>query len=894
MKRKALYKEFYMEIKTSLNRFFSIFFIVALGVAFFAGLRATEPDMRLTGDYYYDSSSLMDIRVLSTLGLTKEDAAAIAQVDGVAQVEPAYSTHALCEINGNEMVVEVMSATDQLNKLVLSQGRMPEEAGEVLADDFFIINTGYKIGDKLRLYSGTEQALTDTLTQEEFTIVGIGSSSYYMSYQRGTASIGNGDVSSFLVVLPEVFRQEVYTTVYVAVEGAQDMTVYTEEYNKRVEKVLENIKTIADDRCIARYHEIYLPAKEEIEDTRAELAAAKEEAENELKTQMGKLQAAGLSEDQLQAAVAQLEEGRAKAQAEFEQAERKLSDSEAELAQLEMPEWYVLSRDSIEAYVEFGQNADRIGAISDVFPVIFFLVAALISLTTMTRMVEEERTLIGILKALGYSKGAIAMKYLLYAFFATVGGSIFGAALGLKLLPTVIINAYRMLYRSLPSPITPFDLYYAGLAAILALICVEAATLFACYRELQSKPAQLMRPEAPKAGKRVWLERLPFLWKHLSFLWKATVRNLMRYKKRFYMTVFGIGGCMALLLVGYGLKDSIFVIFTRQFHEIQTYDAIVSIDSKAAAEQIEALEAELKSIETITETAEIKEINVEITAGNRTKSLTMLVPRDRETFAHYVTLRERAGHKKLTLSDSGVLLTEQFARSLGIKEGDSIRLKEGERQVTVSVAGITENYLSHYVYMTAELYKELFDREAEYNERFLLMAGADRQKALDAGNIILEQPAVTGVFYISYYEDMMSNVLRSLNIVVWVLIISAGALAFVVLYNLNNINITERRRELATLRVLGFYDMELAAYVYRENIILTIIGAAFGVVLGIPLHRYVMNTIEIDMLMFGRNIDPSSFLYGFLLTLFFSALVNYVMFFKLKNINMVESLKSIE
>ncbi len=894
MKRNAIRKEFYMEIRTSLNRFFSIFLIVALGVAFFAGLRATQPDMRLTGDHYYDSSKLMDIRVLSTLGMTKDDVAAISQVDGVSEVEPAFSAHAICDISGYEVVVEVMSATEKLNKIVVSEGRMPSQPDEVLVDDFFITSTGHKIGDKISLSSGTDVPITDTLRAEEFTIVGIGSSSYYMSYQRGTAGIGNGDVNSFVVVLPEVFKQKVYSTVYVAAGGAREMTVYTEEYDHRVDEVLNNVKAIAQDRCQKRYAELYDPAKREIDDAKAELTASREKAEDEYKTRLTNLQYAGLNEAQLRAAAMQLEEGRKKAQTEFDHAEKKIAASEAELAKLEAPEWYVLDRDSIEAYVEFGQNADRIGAIGEVFPVIFFLVAALISLTTMTRMVEEERTAIGTMKALGYSKGAIAMKYLLYAFLATLGGSIFGAAVGLKVLPTVIINAYKMLYRSLPSPITPFNLYYAGLAAFLALLCVEFATFFSCSRELHAGPAELMRPEAPKIGKRVFMERLPFLWKHLSFTWKATVRNLMRYKKRFYMTVFGIGGCMALLLVGYGLKDSIFIIYTRQFDEILTYDASVSIDSKAAVDQIDALETELKNISAIHEVADVRNISVEITKDSRTKSLTMFVPKDNGSFEHFVAFRERVGHRRLVLDDSGVLLTEQFAKSLGIKVGDTILLKEGEKQATVEVAGITENYLSHYVYMSSKLYEELYGVKPIYNERFLLMPGAKEQEALEAGNTILEQPAAAGVFYISYYEDMLSNILDSLNIVVWVLIISAGALAFIVLYNLNNINITERRRELATIKVLGFYDNEMAAYVYRENIILTIIGAIFGVVFGILLHRYVITTVEVDLIMFGRNINPGSFVCSTLLTILFSALVNFVMFFKLKKINMVESLKSIE
>ena len=1023
-----------MEIKSSLNRFLSIFMIVALGVAFFAGLRATDPDMRLTADHYYDLSNLMDIRVLSTLGLTDDDVNAIASVDGVKEVEPAYSTHVVCDAQGNELVLEVLSATKRINKITVKEGRMPETASEVLVDDFFITSTGYKLGDKIKVDSGTQEKISDLLSINEFTIVGVGSTSYYLSFQRGSSSIGNGDVNSFVVVLPEVFLQEAYSTVYASVEGAKEITVYTDEYDKQVEEVLNQIEGIADARCQARYDEIYQPASEEIleakqkiqdskakiEDSKEEIASSKkkladsqveieeskkdlanyknklERSEKELKaserriedsvadlkekrttlanaelaaskeyeTNLTKLKQSGLPEPQLSAAMGQLEQGYQRALSEFTKAkaqitdgekeissakakissgkkelaqgkkkiaegeakiidgekeieegkkkisdaekeiadgeqeiaegEIKLTDSEMELAKLEVPIWYVLDRGSIEAYVEFEQNADRIGAIGEVFPAIFFLVAALISLTTMTRMVEEERIEIGTLKALGYSKLSIARKYILYAFLATLGGSLFGAAVGLKVLPSVIITAYMILYRNIPEVITPFNLYYASLATVLALMCVEIATFFACYKELHAKPAQLMRPESPKAGKRVFLERIPFLWKRLNFTWKATIRNLMRYKKRFLMTVFGIGGCMALLLVGFGLKDSIFVIYTRQFDEIMIYDASVSVDNKASDEQREDLEKTMKEWKDIADYNKVATGSVDILFKGESKSLSLYVPEDVSAFEDYIVFREREGHKKLILSNDGVLLTEQIAKKLGIKAGDSIGLKQDKKEVTVEVTGITENYMTHYVYMSPVLYQSLFGHTPEYNELFCLMPGVDQKSELSVGNLLLEKPAAAGIFYTSYYRDLLSNILVSLNIVVWVLIISAGALAFVVLYNLNNININERRRELATLKVLGFYNQETAAYVYRENIILTIIGAGLGAVLGILLHQYVITTVEIDMVMFGRNIDPSSFLYSILLTILFSAFVNFVMYFKLKKIDMVESLKSIE
>lgn len=891
--KKAIRKDFFMEIKTSFNRFLSILLIVALGVAFFAGIRATNPDMRLTADHYFDESNLMDIRVLGTLGLTDKDVAEISKIDGVDEVEAAYSTHVVCDADGNELVLEAMSATSKLNLINVSEGRMPQSENEVLVDEFFITTTGYQLGDHIHLESGTNQPLSDRIKGDDFTIVGIGSTSYYLSFQRGSSDIGDGEVNSFIVLQPELFQMEAYSAVYVSVAEAKDMTAYSQEYDDCVDSVVNNIKKIADKQNQIRYEELYNPAYDKIQQAKQELNSEREKAEEQLKQSKLMLENSGLSELELEASLEKLAAESDKVQEKFEEAEKQIQESEAELVKLKMPKWYVLDRGSIEAYVEFEQNAERIGAIGKVFPVIFYLVAALISLTTMTRMVEEERIEIGTLKALGYSKLTIASKYILYAFIATLVGSLAGAALGLKVLPMIIINAYKMMYPNIPEVITPFNWYYTVLATVFSVLCVGLATFFACYKELLAKPAQLMRPEPPKNGKRVFMERITFLWRRLSFTWKATVRNLMRYKKRFFMTVFGIGGCMALLLVGFGLKDSIFVIYTRQFDEIMLYDASVSIDQEATTEDKAKLQTELDEIEDVS-SIPVKTNVIDITFGEETKEVTMYVPMETSYLKDFIVLRKRTNHEKITLTDDGVILTEQISKKLGIDAGDEIIIHEGDKEASVTVSAITENYMTHYLYMTPELYKELFQEESEYNSFLLSMSELSEKDQMNIGNRLLQLNATTGIDYISNFKNLLENVLVSLNIVIWVLIIAAGALAFIVLYNLNNININERRRELATIKVLGFYNPETAAYIYRENIILTIIGSIVGVFMGIFLHRYVITTVEIDLVMFGRNIDFSSYIYSILLTFFFSAFVNFVMYYKLKKINMVESLKSIE
>ncbi len=850
MRRKALWKDIFMEIKTTWNRFLSIFLIVALGVAFFAGLRATNPDMRLTADQYFDDSRLMDIKVMGTWGLTEEEITAISRVNGVEAVEPMYSTHVVCDVQGNELVLEAMSATNYLNLISVTEGRLPEQAGEVLVDPFFLDSSGYQVGDTIRLMSGTEAELSATLSRDEFVITGVGTTAYYLSFQRGSTTIGSGDVDSFIVLLPEVFAQQVYSGAYVAVRGARELTAFTDKYETAVEQTADAIKAIADEYNALRY-------------------------EKQLKMARGAL----------------TEAGERPAAEKSGQAEESFAAAERGLMELKKPEWYVLDRSSIEAYVEYEQNADRIGAIGQVFPAIFFLVAALISLTTMTRMVEEERTQIGTLKALGYSKMSIALKYILYALLATLGGSIAGAIVGLRLLPAVIITAYKILYRNLPGIVTPFNPYYAGLATLFSVFAVGLATFLACYKELKAKPADLMRPAAPKNGKRVLMERAGFLWNRLSFTWKATIRSLFRYKKRFLMTIFGIGGCMALLLVGFGLKDSIFVIYTRQFDEIMLYDSALNVDTKASVQERNELNEALSENPTIGAFAKSLAGPAVISGGGKEERLSLIVFENPEKISDFIVLRSRQTHQNYRLTDEGIILTEQIAGRIGVKAGDTVNVTVKESTAEVKVAAITENYMTHYIYMTPSLYTKLYGEGPEYNQYYLT---AEDNKEKEAENRLLELPAASGIFYVSYLQELLGNVLASLDIVVWVLIIAAGALAFVVLYNLNNININERRRELATIKVLGFYDNEVSAYVYRENIILTMLGIIFGLVFGVILHRYVIETVEIEMVMFGRNIDLSSYISSILMTIFFSTFVNFVMFFKLRKINMVESLKSVE
>lgn len=1103
MKMKPTSKDFYMEIRKSPGRFLSILFIVALGVAFFSGIRASEPDMRLTGDAYFDESNLMDIKALSTYGVTQDDVNAISKIDGVEHAEGAYSADFMQIVDKKQKVLHVISLQDEMNQVKLSDGRMPQKAGECLADQ----DAGYKVGDTIKLRSGTSDEVIDTLTTDTLKVVGLCSSPMYISYGRGSAMIGTGTISAFVMVPEETFDMDVYTEVYVQVKGAKNEVAFTDGYDKKVEKALDQIEDITDERAEIRKQELVNEAQEKIDEAREELeqgradaaseladAAAKiadaeeqltsgkaqitsgkkqiasakntlskkerelEQAQNQYNAGLAQLQegeaqyeaglaqyeaakpeaeakiqtgreeidkkkqelatapaqlevlkqsVAGLEQKQTEGTITveeaatlkelkenqipqledfiangeqliasgeaeldaaqkqlddtaatlaqtkseldaakaslngvpqqlasgkaqiqsgwteirkqekKLEEGAAEiaeneakvAEAKIEYAngeeeaaqkiaegEQKIADAEAKVQDIEKPTWYVYDRDTLTEYSGYGENAERLGAIGRVFPVLFFLVAALISLTSMTRMVEEQRTAIGTMKALGYSKMSIAKKYLGYALIATAGGSVLGVLIGEKILPYIIVYAYGILYQHITHILIPYQWIYAWMAAAAAIVCTMAATFFACYKELVAQPAVLMRPPAPKNGQRVFLERIKFIWKHLSFTWKSCIRNLTRYKKRFFMTVFGIGGCMGLMLVGYGIKDSCYEIAELQFRDIQMYDGSVYLKEDISDETRQNLLDYMKDDSDISHYMQTSMKNVTLVNGKNKRDAYQVVFSEPKDVKDYFDFHDRKSKEEYTLDDEGVIISEKTGKLLNAKAGDTIEIKDEENgNKKVKIAHICENYMGHYIFFTPSYYEKVYGENSEYNSIFFAGQKGDTQEDYNKiGEDILTQNGALSVSYMRDIEKQLDDMLKSLNLVIIVLIISAGMLAFVVLYNLNTVNITERQRELATLKVLGFYDLEVAQHVYRENVLLTFIGAAVGVVLGKFLHAFIIDTVEVDTAMFGRNINFSSYVYSLLFTILFSLIVNGIMYFKLKKIDMVESLKSIE
>lgn len=799
---KALRKDFYIEVRNTYNRFISLILIVALGVAFYTGVRSTEPDMKLSVDKLYDDSLYMDLMVTTLNGMTQEDINKLKNIEDIETVTGSYEIEAINEAKKTSDVLKIMSITSNVNRISIVKGRKVENKKECVLDALYLENNGYSIGDKIKLKSSNEISLDTQISYTEYKIVGTFTSPMYIQADRGNCSIGNGKIAGIMYVDESVFKRNIYSCAYINIKDSIDKQCYTKEYESLI-----------------------LNAKEKI-----------------LKIN---------------------------------------------------PQYMTIDRNMQSHYVEFEMDAKRVGEIGNIVPVIFFVVAALVSLTTMTRMVEEERTQIGVLKALGYGKLSIASKYIMYGFLATVTGSIIGGIVGSKLLPFIIINAYKIIYKDLSVVVTDTNFFYYGTSVALAMICVIGATILASYKILLSSSANLMRPLAPKEGKKVFLEYIPFIWKKMNFTWKSTIRNLMRYKKRIFMTIFGICGCMSLLMVGFGLKDSISSIVEIQYNQLHKYSEALNYSNNVTIKEREEIDNKLTSDVRIKSFLKVHFTAGEFAYKERKLDGYIYITDDSEKFKDYITLRDAKSKKQIEINNDSVIITKKMSKLLNIYKGDTISIKGNNgNEYKAVVGGIAENYVYHYVFMNMEFYKKIFGNNVEFNQ--ILVNQNSEYKSQNITSDLLKLKGIGSTNSIDTLRTKFSEMLKGLNIIILVIIIAAGGLAFVVLYNLNTINISERMRELATIKVLGFYDKEVSAYVFRENIVLTIVGIIVGYIAGNVLHTIVINTVEVDLVMFGRNIYFSSYLFSTGITLFFSIIINGIMHWKLKKIDMATSLKSVE
>lgn len=829
-------KNLLREIKRTFTKFLSIFAICALGVAFFAGIRAASPDMKEAGDRLYNTYNLSDISVISTSGLTADNIRDLESIEGVQAVRASLFVDAMAKGTGEKeknlrlysMPIKLKSeyaplidlipdySIDaspeyEMNGVEIVSGRMPLNDTEIALD--------YTLEGSLVKQLGDEITLTTSGGTVTLRVVGsIRSPMYISMFERGTSSIGNGTsdgfayasgnaISSLGTKLPVMsLLNTYYTRADIVIADKEGLSAYSDEYEALVNEVTDRI----DDYAA---------------------------------TQSGT--------------------------------------------------WYIQDRSGNPGYSDYSENTDRIAAVGDVFPLIFFIVAALVCLTTMTRMVEEQRIEMGTMKALGYGGWQIAMKYAAYAMSACISGGVVGAIVGFELFPYVIMKAYSIMYY-LGNFETPYRADIALTAIAAMAVCTAAATFSACYASLREVPATLMRPKAPKAGRRVLLERIPFIWKKLSFTSKVTVRNLFRYKKRFFMSVIGIAGSGALLVTAFGLNDSIFGIIEKQFGDIWQMDVQAYVYEAMPLADMQELLNKNPANDDFTSVMFCLDSQMDCENGGKSQSgVHLLGVETAESMANRISLHN--GGTPVTLDDSGVVVTAKLAETLSIKVGDEINMRTGGEDHFMRVIGVADNYVYHYVYITAAYYETVFGKAMQYNGFMGNLKDGLTDETMDAMSTqLLSDSRMYTVRTIESIYDSVWDSLSILNYVVLVLILGSGMLTFVVMLNLTNINIGERMRELATLRVLGFYDKEMYDYIFRENNALSVIGAFVGLLFGKIMHLFVIRTCEVDMVMFVRSAKPLSYVYAFALTIVFSLIVNLLMRPKVRAIDMVESLKSAE
>ncbi len=1137
--KRALLKDSLKQIVKTNKRFISILLMAFMGVGFFAGVRATSPDMKQTLDKYLDNKNMYDINLVSTLGLTEDDINEISQIDGTEKVVGIYSEDVFVKFEDEETVVKCISYEDEINNLQILEGNLPQNIDECVVEYNMNIGKGVKIGDYIEIRENLEDDEEPSFINTKLKVVGIVRSPIYMSRDRGTTTLGSGKVSYFIYGNKNNINSDIYTEIDIAVSGSKEINTLTEDYEKLVETVEDKLNEIKPKREKFRSDEIILEANTKLEDSQKEfdeekanaekkiadaekeiadgkkeikkneqkikdaekelqdgrntaitefanaeaqisasetklaeartaatdgkayLEAKKNEAQqgiaqinagietinttqsdleqnkalaesvllninkidstlnqlNEMlkqdeealknattdeekanliqmieyiKSQIESLNAQkqellsyGIDQEKLnkintgilecqtkkaelekqiqlinseiakgenEIAVAQnqiasgyeqlesskaelakkrnetnqkfidaekeiadgkkkIEEGKKElADGEKEliekkeefntkiaDAERKLIDAREKVNDIENAKWYIWNRYDNAGFNSYSQDCDNIEKLGNVFPIVFFIIATLISLTTMTRMVEEERVQIGTLKALGYNKFQIMSKYIIYSLVASIIGGFLGAIFGLKFFPYVIITMYQMMY-DITDIVIEINKYYMFLGIGLITACIVGATIYTANKELQSTPAEMMRPKSPKPGKRVLLEKIPFIWSKLSFTQKVTVRNMFRYKKKFLLTVVGICGCTALIVAGFGLKDSISGIMDFQYVDIYDYDMMIGLKSTLTNEEKETLIKDLENKDKIEKCIVTYMFAENVKHDNYKQESQIMVIKDTQTIDEIIKLKSLKTEEKLELNENEVIITDKLSQLLNVKVGDEIKIEnQDEEEVSVKISGITEHYISHYVYMTDNLYKKLYGEDVKTNvlfTKYVEFLDEESEKALSKE--LLLNSKIASITLTSYLITTMDETLSAMNFVVYVLIISAGLLAFIVLYNLSNINISERIRELATIKVLGFYDKEVYDYVTREIVLLTIIGIIFGLVFGYILNSFILGTCEIGILRFKKTVLPQSYIIASVITIIFTTIINFITYFTLKKVDMIESLKSVE
>lgn len=874
MKNKTYLKASLREIIYSKGRFISIVLIILLGTLLYVGIKATGPILNHSASQFVDKQELSNLQIISTGGLTKEDEK-LAETVPNAEVESGYQLF-YADSDKNQVVkLYSYDKDNQQNQLIVKSGNLPKKDNEIVLDEK-AKKEGYRLNQMYKIDQ------PDQLKRKNFKIVGFIQSPMYISTEeRGLSNVGNGSVDFFAYLPENNFSSEIKSVIYLRFSNVDGKETYGKAYEKKMNQNIDKVEKLFAERPQERAAEIkaeaekdLLPRKAEVTDNLAKVDAGQKELDQ------------AKAQEELDAQQKELTRNRE----QLVDAQQKISDSEKEISELQTPSYSFNQRADNPGFQEYGDLSERIAAIANVFPIFFFFIAALITFTTMTRMVEENRREIGTLKALGYSRFEISIKYIIYALSAAAIGIVLGSVIGTHTLPRLIfvLSSDRYNFSGVTAFYLPRPIIQASIAFLFASL---GAALLVLFRELHEKPADLLQPKAPKPGKRIFLERLTPIWSRMSFNSKVSYRNLFRYKSRMIMAVIGIAGCAALMVAGVGLKDSLSSVGDKQFGPIIDYDAIVTLKDQPDEAKVNMIFSQNKKLTSelamMNQTVELKQ------KGQANQKLTMMVPKDRQKFKEYLHLKNQG--EKFNLPNDGAVITQKMAELFNLEKGDSLTVHDEDQQTfKVKITNIADNYLGNFLYLSKDYYQQARGKDFKMNSYLLKSKKMTKSEEKELSQKLLSSGQVVNTSFISTQIEAQEQSMDNLDGIVWIFVVLSGLLAFIVLYNLTNINVSERVRELSTIKVLGFYDREVTSYIFRENFVFTILGILFGYGLGIILTKFILDQASMETITFPLVIRLGAYLSSGGLTILFSVIVMVATHFRLRHINMIDALKSNE
>lgn len=906
--KKTYLKSTFRDIRFSLGRFIAIILIIFMGVLLFVGVKSVGPDLTASAQNEIKTNNMSDLQIISTGGLTKDDQKSVEKISG-SQVQLSKGFDYLEKNKKNNLKVYSYSKADKQNKLAVVKGHLPQQQDQVVVDE--VLSSDYPLGSTITLNN-------DSLKKTKFHVVGfVRSPLYIANEERGNTTVGDGQANGFVYIPLKSFATDVYSQMYVTFDDLKEKTYSSSSYKHQLNRHIKKLDKVLEKRRDQRQVELQNfatkksgPAKEKIAVQQEKLTQAKQQLSNGKSqlaqqerqlNQQEEILAAQVGQQQAQQQLVQPRQQLAASKNKLQQQEQQLQQGQQKLTagneklqqqtKISKPTYLTDKRTDMPGFNDYASLSDRIDAIANIFPVFFFFIAILITFTTMTRMITEDRRQIGTLLSLGYTKLETSMKYVLYALLTVIIGTVLGVLVGSKALPPVVFKMTGSMYifQNFSSKFYPFLIWLASVAALVATL---GSVILVLFRDLREKPMNLLVEKAPKAGKRIIMEKITPLWRKLSFTKKITFRNLFRYKSRMILTTFGIAGCTGLMLAGFGLNDSIPAPGTKQFSEINRYQALVTLKSagKDKASQV------LQDDQRVTGKLPVHMEQVTFRQKNSSNQVASLYAvKDPEKLQNYISLNMPGSNKTQVIPKNGAVVSQRLAQAYNLKKGDKLYFEDEKgREYTLKLAKVTENYVGHNVYLSAAYYQKALGKKARLNS-FLVRTKKQNSKQQDQ---LAKKLADTGeVLNTSYTETQRSKLEKSvkgMNSIVIIFIVLSGTLAFVVLYNLTNINISERKRELATFKVLGFFDKEVTMFIVRENIIFTLFGILFGYVIGWFLNWFILVYASSNMMVFPVVIKWPGYVISAVMTIIFSAIVMWVTHRKLQQIDMISALNSSE